>query len=165
MKLTDYIIVIPARFDSKRLSGKALIDISGKTLVEHVFLAASKSQASEIIIATDSEKIKQVTQNLDAKTVITRASHNSGTDRIAEVAEIENWKAGQIIVNLQGDCPLMPPENIDQVASLLFKNPDAGIATLATKIIDPEEINDPNVVKVDFDTNGRAISFQRKIKN
>ena len=76
MKLTDNIIVIPARFDSKRLSGKALIDISGKTLVEHVFLAASKSQASEIIIATDSEKIKQVTQNLDAKTVITRANHN-----------------------------------------------------------------------------------------
>ena len=88
MKLTDYIIVIPARFDSKRLSGKALADISGKTLIEHVFLAASKSQASEIIIATDSEKIKQVTQNLDAKTVITRANHNSGTDRIAEVAEI-----------------------------------------------------------------------------
>ena len=165
MKLTDYIIVIPARFDSKRLSGKALADISGKTLIEHVFLAASKSQASEIIIATDSEKIKQVTQNLDAKTVITRANHNSGTDRIAEVAEIENWKADQIIVNLQGDCPLMPPENIDQVASLLFKNPDAGIATLATKIIDPEEINDPNVVKVDFDANGKAISFRRKIKN
>ena len=165
MKLTDYIIVIPARFDSKRLSGKALLDISGKTLIEHVFLAASKSQACEIIIATDSEKIKQVTQNLDAKTVITRANHNSGTDRIAEVAEIENWKADQIIVNLQGDCPLMPPENIDQVASLLFKNPDAGIATLATKIIDPEEINDPNVVKVDFDTNGKAMSFRRKIKN
>ena len=163
MKLTDYIIVIPARFDSKRLSGKALVDISGKTLIEHVFLAASKSKASEIIIATDSEKIKKVTQNLDAKTVITRANHNSGTDRIAEVAEIENWKADQIIVNLQGDCPLMPPENIDQVASLLFKNPDAGIATLATKIIDPEEINDPNVVKVDFDSRGRAISFRRKI--
>ncbi len=165
MKLTDYIIVIPARYDSKRLSGKALVDISGKTLIEHVFLAASKSQACEIIIATDSEKIKQVTQALDAKTVITRANHNSGTDRIAEVAEIENWQADQIIVNLQGDCPLMPPENIDQVASLLFKNPDAGIATLATKIIDPEEINDPNVVKVDFDANGKAISFRRKISN
>ena len=164
MKLTDYIIVIPARFDSKRLSGKALVEISGKTLIEHVFLAASKSQASEIIIATDSEKIKQVTQNLDAKTVITRTNHNSGTDRIAEVAEIENWKADQIIVNLQGDCPLMPPVNIDQVASLLFKNPDAGIATLATKITDPEETNDPNVVKVDFNANGKALSFQRKIK-
>ena len=165
MKLTDYIIVIPARFDSKRLSGKALVDISGKTLIELVYLAASKSQASEIIIATDSEKIKKVTQNLDAKTVITKANHNSGTDRIAEVAEIENWKEDQIIVNLQGDCPLMPPENIDQVASLLFKNPDAGIATLATKIIDPREINDPNVVKVDFDANGKAISFRRKIRN
>ena len=165
MKLTDYIIVIPARYDSKRLSGKALIDISGKTLIEHVFLAASKSQANEIIIATDSEKIKQVTQYLDVKTLITKANHNSGTDRIAEVAEIENWKADQVIVNLQGDCPLMPPENIDQVSSLLFKNPDAGIATLATKIIDPEEINDPNVVKVTFDTNGRATSFRRKIQH
>ena len=165
MKLTDYIIVIPARFDSKRLSGKAIVDISGKTLIEHVFLAASKSQASEIIIATDSEKIKKVTQNLDAKTVITRVNHSSGTDRIAEVAEIENWKADQIIVNLQGDCPLMPPENIDQVASLLFKNPDAGIATLATKIVNPEEINDPNVVKVNFDVNGKAISFRRTIRH
>jgi len=165
VKLTDYIIVIPARFDSKRLYGKALVDISGKTLIERVFLAASKSQACEIIIATDSKKIKKATQNLNAKTVITRANHSSGTDRIAEVAEIENWKADQIIVNLQGDCPLMPPENIDQVASLLFKNPDAGIATLATKIIDPEEISDPNVVKVDFDINGKAISFRRQIQN
>ena len=165
VKLTDYIIVIPARFDSKRLSGKALVDISGKTLIERVFLAASRSQASEIIIATDSEKIKKVAQNFNAKTVITRANHSSGTDRIAEVAEIKQWKADQIIVNLQGDCPLMPPENIDQVASLLFKNPDAGIASLATKVIGPEEINDPNVVKVDFDTNGKAISFRRKISN
>ena len=96
---------------------------------------------------------------------MTSANHVSGTDRIAEVAEIEDWKGDQIIVNLQGDCPLMPPENIDQVASLLFKNPDAGIATWATKIIDPEEINDPNVVKVDFDENGKAISFRRKIRN
>jgi 3-deoxy-manno-octulosonate cytidylyltransferase (CMP-KDO synthetase) len=165
LKLTDYIIVIPARFDSKRLSGKALVDISGKTLIEHVFLAASKSKASEIIIATDSEKIKKVAHNLNAKTVITRTNHSSGTDRIAEVAEIENWKADQIIVNLQGDCPLMPSENIDQVASLLFKNPDAGIATLATKIIDQQEINDPNVVKVDFDPEGIALSFRRVIRD
>lgn len=163
MKLIDYIIVIPARFDSKRLPGKALVDISGKTLIEHVFLAASRSQAREIIVATDSEKIKQVAENLKVKTVMTSANHVSGTDRIAEVAEIEDWKGDQIIVNLQGDCPLMPPENIDQVASLLFRNSDAGIATLATKIVDPEEINDPNVVKVDFDSRGRAISFRRKI--
>ena len=161
--MIDYIIVIPARFDSKRLPGKALVDISGKTLIEHVFSAASRSQAREIIVATDSEKIKQVAENLKVKTVMTSANHVSGTDRIAEVAEIEDWKGDQIIVNLQGDCPLMPPENIDQVASLLFKNSDAGIATLATKIVDPEEINDPNVVKVDFDSRGWAISFRRKI--
>ena len=165
MKLIDYIVVIPARFDSKRLPGKALLDIAGKTLIEHVFLAASKSQAREIIIATDSEKIKKVAENLCAKSVMTSADHRSGTDRIAEVAEIENWKEDQIIVNVQGDCPLMPPENINQVASLLFKKRDAGIATLATKIFDPEEINDPNVVKVTFDTNGRATSFRRKIQH
>ena len=165
MKLIDYIVVIPARFDSKRLPGKALLDIAGKTLIEHVFVAASKSQAREIIIATDSEKIKKVAENFNAKTVMTRTDHMSGTDRIAELAEIENWKEDQIVVNVQGDCPLMPPENIDQVASLLFKNRDAGIATLATMIDDPEEINDPNVVKVNFDTNGSAISFQRKITN
>jgi 3-deoxy-manno-octulosonate cytidylyltransferase (CMP-KDO synthetase) len=165
VKLIDYIVVIPARFDSKRLPGKALLDISGKTLIEHVFLAASKSQASEIIIATDSEKIKKTAKNLNAKTVMTRTNHRSGTDRVAEVAEIENWKEDQIIVNVQGDCPLMPPENIDQVASLLFNNRDAGIATLATKIVDPEEINDPNVVKVNFDAAGKAISFRRKIRH
>ena len=165
MKLIDYIVVIPARFDSKRLPGKALLDISGKTLIEHVFLAVSKSQASEIIIATDSEKIKKAVKNINAKTVMTRTSHRSGTDRVAEVAEIENWKEDQIIVNVQGDCPLMPPENIDQVASLLFKNRDAGIATLATKIVDPKEINDPNVVKVNFDANGKAIAFRRKIRH
>ena len=130
MKLIDYIVVIPARFDSKRLPGKALLDIAGKTLIEHVFVAASKSQAREIIIATDSEKIKKVAENFNAKTVMTRTDHRSGTDRIAELAEIENWKEDQIVVNVQGDCPLMPPENIDQVASLLFKNRDAGIATL-----------------------------------
>ena len=165
MKLIDYIVVIPARFDSKRLPGKALLDISGKTLIEHVFLAVSKSQASEIIIATDSEKIKKAVKNINAKTVMTRTSHRSGTDRVAEVAEIENWKEDQVIVNVQGDCPLMPPENIDQVASLLSKNRDAGIATLATKIVNPEEINDPNVVKVNFDINGKAISFRRKIRH
>ena len=124
MKLIDYIIVIPARFDSKRLPGKALVDISGKTLIEHVFSAASRSQAREIIVATASEKIKQVAENLKVKTVKTSAKHVSATDRIAEVAEIEGWKGDQIIVNLQGDSPLMPPENIGQVASLLFKNSD-----------------------------------------
>jgi len=96
---------------------------------------------------------------------MTKRTHASGTDRINEVAELECWEEDQIIVNLQGDSPLMPAENINQVAKLLSDSPDTGIATLATKILDPKELEDPNVVKVEFNESGLAISFNRKVKS
>jgi 3-deoxy-manno-octulosonate cytidylyltransferase (CMP-KDO synthetase) len=96
---------------------------------------------------------------------MTKRTHASGTDRINEVAELEYWEEDQIIVNLQGDSPLMPVENINQVAKLLSDSPDAGIATLATKILDPKELEDPNVVKVEFGESGQATSFDRKVES
>ncbi len=165
MSQVNFIVVIPARFDSERLYGKALLNLNGKSLIEHVYCAALKSDAKGILIATDSNQIKEVTENFDAKTIMTKKTHASGTDRINEVAELECWEEDQIIVNLQGDSPLMPAENINQVAQLLFDRPDAGIATLATKILDPQELEDPNVVKVEFDKSGRANSFDRKVES
>ena len=165
MSQVDFIIVIPARFDSERLYGKALLNLNGKSLIEHVYSVALKSDAKGILIATDSNQIKEVTENFDAKTIMTKKTHASGTDRINEVAELECWEEDQIIVNLQGDSPLMPAENINQVAKLLSDSPNAGIATLATKILDSKELEDPNVVKVEFNESGLAISFNRKVKS
>ena len=112
----SYSIVIPARFDSKRLPGKALKDINGKTMIERAYESALGSQAAEIIIATDSEKIKDVCKTFGAKCLITSSEHKSGTDRVNEVAVIENWSDEMFIVNLQGDNALMPSAIIDQVA-------------------------------------------------
>ncbi len=165
MSQVNFIVVIPARFDSERLYGKALLNLNGKSLIEYVYSAALKSDAKGILIATDSNQIKEVTENFDAKTIMTKKTHASGTDRINEVAELECWEEDQIIVNLQGDSPLMPAENINQVAKLLSDSPDAGIATLATKILDSKELEDPNVVKVEFNESGLAISFNRKVKS
>jgi len=165
MSQFNFFVVIPARFDSKRLHGKALLNINGKSLIEHVYSAALKSDAKETLIATDNNQIQEVTENFGAKTIMTKRTHASGTDRINEVAELECWEEDQIIVNLQGDSPLMPAENINQVAKLLSDSPDAGIATLATKILDSKELEDPNVVKVEFNESGLAISFNRKVKS
>ena len=147
----SYSIVIPARYDSKRLPGKALEDINGKTMIERAYEAALGSQADEIIIATDSE--------------ITSSEHKSGTDRVNEVAVIENWSDEMIIVNLQGDNALMPSKNIDQVAKLLFDNPTYSIATLATNFLSKDEEEDENAVKVFFDKEtDEAITFKRQLK-
>ena len=161
----SYSIVIPARFDSKRLPGKALKDINGKTMIERAYESALGSQAAEIIIATDSEKIKDVCKTFGAKCLITSSEHKSGTDRVNEVAVIENWSDEMIIVNLQGDNALMPSANIDQVAKLLFDNPSYSIATLGTDFLSKDEEEDRNAVKVfiNKETN-EAITFKRNLK-
>ena len=119
----SFSIVIPARYASKRLPGKALKDINGKPMIQRVHEAALGSQAAEVIVATDSEKIKEVCNQFGAECLMTKQQHRSGTDRVNEIAEILDWPNEQIIVNLQGDNALMPSENIDQVAKLLFDNP------------------------------------------
>ena len=162
----SFSIVIPARYASKRLPGKALKDINGKPMIQRVHEAALGSQASEVIVATDSEKIKEVCNQFGAECLMTKQQHRSGTDRVNEIAEILDWPNEQIILNLQGDNALMPSENIDQVAKLLFDNPSYSIATLATNFLSKDEEEDRNAVKVfiNKETN-EAITFKRNLKD
>ena len=161
----SYAIVIPARYDSKRLPGKALKNIKGKPMIQRVHEAALNSQASEIIVATDSEKIKQACDQFGANCLMTNEQHQSGTDRVNEIAEILDWPNEQIIVNLQGDNALMPSENIDQVANLLIDQPQYSIATLATAFLSKDEEQDRNAVKVFFNIKTKeAIAFKRNLE-
>ena len=162
----DYVIVIPARYESIRLPGKPLVDVEGKALIQRVYDAAIKSSAKDVIIATDSQIIMDITKDFNAKTIMTDSTHQSGTDRINEIANYENWDDDQVIVNLQGDNPLMPHENIDQLARMIIETPGLNLATLATLIIEEKDIEDPNVVKVDFiPSTKQAISFKRTVNN
>lgn len=154
-------VVIPARYASTRLPGKPLLDISGQPMIAHVCARASEAGAEEIIVATDDERILHTVRELGFYAVMTRADHQSGTERLAEVAEQCGWAAETIVVNLQGDEPLIPPDYIRDVAIALAGQQKAGIATLAATIIDPEELFNPNAVKVVLDKNGYALYFSR----
>ena len=154
-------VVIPARYASARLPGKPLLDIAGKPMVIRVAEQAAKSGASEIVIATDFEKILQVAQNYDIKAVITRLDHASGTDRIAEVAQILGWADDEIVVNVQGDEPLIEPSLINEVAQHLANSQDAVMATACHAVHDEASMINPNIVKVVIDVNGNALYFSR----
>src|SRR5690348_12703788 len=152
-------VVIPARFASTRLPGKALISIGGKPMVQWVHERARTSRASEVLIATDDARIAEAGRAFGAVVEMTSASHQSGTDRIAEVVRSKGWRESDVVVNVQGDEPLMPPALIDQVAGLLLANADAGMTTLASPLARLEDLLDPNVVKVVADGAGRALYF------
>jgi 3-deoxy-manno-octulosonate cytidylyltransferase (CMP-KDO synthetase) len=154
-------VVIPARYASTRLPGKPLLNIAGKPMIAHVCERAQEAYAEEIIVATDDERIFQAVYDLGIKAVMTRPDHQSGTERIAEVAQHCGWAGSEIIVNLQGDEPLIPPATIREVAFALAGQKQAGIATLAAKIIDSEEIFNPNAVKVVLNKAGYALYFSR----
>ncbi len=156
-----YRVVIPARFASTRLPGKPLLRIAGKPIVQWVYERACAAGAAEVIIATDDERIAAAAAQFDAKVVMTAVTHLSGTDRIAEVARRSGWDEGQIVVNLQGDEPLMPPELLGQVASLLEQYPQADIGTLAGPLTSLQAFLDPNLVKVVTDQQQRALYFSR----
>lgn len=158
-----YKIVIPARFGSSRLPGKPLLDIEGKPMIWHVYQRALETNigADNIVIATDDKRIFNVAQEFGAHVVMTKADHESGTDRLAEVAEILAWGSDDIIVNLQGDEPLIPPSLIELTAKTLADNDQAGMATLACKIDDEAQICDPNCVKLVCDANNKAMYFSR----
>ena len=158
---TAFTVVIPARFASSRLPGKPLQDIAGKPMVQHVWEQAKKSSASRVVVATDDARILEACQGFGAEVLITRVDHNSGTDRLAEVASQLGLENDAIVVNVQGDEPLVPPSIIDQVAANLAANPQAGIATLAEPIEDVQALFNPNVVKVVTDKNGLALTFSR----
>ena len=154
-------VVIPARHASTRLAGKALLPIAGKPMLQWVYERARSAGAQEVLIATDDERIVHAARGFGAVAVLTSAAHASGTDRIAEVAAARGWAAQEVVVNLQGDEPLMPPALIAQVAGLLGTQPQAHIATLAAAIASAAELLDPNVVKVVTDAAGRALYFSR----
>lgn len=156
-----FTVVIPARYASTRLPGKPLQDIAGKPMVQHVWEQACKSSANQVVIATDDARIVEACQAFGAKVLLTRVDHNSGTDRLAEVAAALGLEADAIVVNVQGDEPLVPPAIIDQVAANLANNPQAAIATLAEPIEDVAALFNPNVVKVASDLNGLALTFSR----
>jgi 3-deoxy-manno-octulosonate cytidylyltransferase (CMP-KDO synthetase) len=154
-------VVIPARYASTRLPGKPLLAIAGKPMIAHVCERAKEAGAEEIIVATDDERIFDTVFALGIKAVMTRPDHQSGTERIAEVARQCGWSGNDIIVNLQGDEPLIPSAIIREVAFALAGQKLAGIATLAARIIDSEEIFNPNAVKVVLNKDGYALYFSR----
>jgi 3-deoxy-manno-octulosonate cytidylyltransferase (CMP-KDO synthetase) len=154
-------VVIPARYASTRLPGKALMSIGGKPMVQWVYERAHASGADEVLIATDDLLIVSAGHSFGAEVIMTAASHTSGTDRIAEVARKRGWSEGEIVVNVQGDEPLIPPVLIRQVAGLLETHSGADIATLATEIGSAEELLNPNAVKVVTDMQGKALYFSR----
>lgn len=154
-------VVIPARFASTRLPGKPLLEIAGKPLLQHVYQRALESGAEQIVIATDDERIQGACGRFGAEVCMTSPVHPSGTDRIAEVLDKMGWADETVIVNLQGDEPLMLPELIRQVAGDLLEHPQAGIATLCTPIHTAADLLDPHVVKVVMDAAGYALYFSR----
>jgi len=154
-------VVIPARYESTRLPGKALADIGGKPMVLWTYDAARRSAAAEVMVATDDERVAAACRGAGARVELTANGHASGTDRIAEVAARSAWDERDIIVNVQGDEPLMPPKLIDQAALLLDRHPTADLATLMTDVRDARELADPNVVKVVVDSEGFALYFSR----
>ena len=154
-------IVIPARYASARLPGKPLLDIGGKPIIIRVAEQAAKTSAAEIIIATDFAKIIEVAAQHKFKAVMTRLDHASGTDRIAEVAQQLNWADDDIVVNVQGDEPLIDPNLIEEVAFLLAEKSQAVMATACHAIDDEASLLNPNVVKVVMDAAGYALYFSR----
>ena len=155
-----YRVVIPARYASTRLPGKPLRLIAGRTMIERVYRQALAAGAEEVLVATDDERIAGAVRSFGARAVLTGEQHASGTDRLAEVARLEGWGAEQIVVNVQGDEPMMPPGNIAQVAALLAADPGAALATLMTPLTEAVAFLDPNVVKV-VTAAGRALYFSR----
>lgn len=158
MKFT---VVIPARYDSTRLPGKPLVDIAGKPMIQHVYERAQESGAENIIIATDDQRVADAASGFAAEVCMTSSQHSSGTERLSEVVTKLGLNNDEIVVNLQGDEPLMPPSLIHQVAQNLADYSQASIATLAEKIHTAAELFDPHAVKVISDQNGYAIYFSR----
>lgn len=157
----NFKIVIPARIGSTRLPRKVLREIHGKPLIRYVWEAARKTGARQIVIAADDAQIIQACRAFGADARLTSPAHNSGTDRANEIAQTLGWASGEIVVNLQGDEPLMPPELVRGAAKLLSEDVQADIATLCHPLHTREEWLNPNFVKVVTDALGRALYFSR----
>jgi 3-deoxy-manno-octulosonate cytidylyltransferase (CMP-KDO synthetase) len=158
--VAEFVVVIPSRFASQRLPGKPLRLIAGQPMIRHVHRVAARTGAREVWIATDDERIEAAAREFGANVCMTGPDHESGTDRLAEVCDRNDWPDDLVVVNLQGDEPLMPPALVDQCAALLGDG-DAGMATLASPLSSPDDYDNPNVVKVVTDRNGNALYFSR----
>jgi 3-deoxy-manno-octulosonate cytidylyltransferase (CMP-KDO synthetase) len=154
-------IIIPARYASTRLPGKPLLDIAGKPMIQHVFDRANESEATQVIIATDDQRIASAAKAFGADVCMTKANHPSGTDRLAEVTQHYQFDDDDIIINVQGDEPCLPAELINQVADDLSQHTDADMATLFSLVEEEKQIFDPNIVKVITDQEGYALTFSR----
>lgn len=159
--MQDFNVIIPARYASSRLPGKPLADIAGKPMIAHVVEKAKLSGAKRVIVATDNQQVAQAVEPL-TEVCLTSSQHNSGTERLAEVVQKLQIADDEIIVNIQGDEPLIPPVIVQQVAQNLAKY-SVNMATLAVKIHQPEELFNPNVVKVVTDQQGYVLYFSRAV--
>lgn len=157
----SFVVVIPARYHSTRLPGKPLLEIAGKSMIQRAWEGAKQSSADAVIVATDDQRIYQAVRDFGADVEMTSVDHSSGSDRVQEVVQKLGFSPDQIVVNVQGDEPLLPSEIIDQVAINLKNTPPAGIATLASVLTKEPEFNNPSVVKVVRDKNGFALYFSR----
>ena len=158
--MTDFVVVIPSRYASVRLPGKALRDINGKPMIQHVYERGKESSARQVVVATDDQRIAEACEAFGATVCMTGDQHRSGSERIAEVCDVMDWSDDTIIVNLQGDEPTMPAALIDQCAALL-DDAEADIGTLASAIASEEDFTNPNVVKTVLDDTGNALYFSR----
>lgn len=158
--MTDFSVIIPARMGSERLPGKPLCELAGRPMIERVQSSAWGSGAGRVIVATDDERVATVARDAGGEGVITRDDHPTGTDRIAEVVDIMGLADDAIVVNLQGDEPLMPPAFLSKVATDLASHTDSAVASLATSL-NRELVDDPNYVKVITDHLGYAMYFSR----
>ncbi|NVD06935.1 3-deoxy-manno-octulosonate cytidylyltransferase [Vibrio sp. JPW-9-11-11] len=156
----SFTVVIPARYQSTRLPGKPLADIAGKPMIQWVYQQAIQAGAEKVIIATDDQRVEQVVKAFNGEVCMTSPDHQSGTERLAEVVDKMSIPDEHIIVNVQGDEPLIPPSIIKQVADNLADS-DAPMATLAVEINDEAEVFNPNAVKVVTDKDGYALYFSR----
>lgn len=161
MNSPDFKVVVPARFASTRLPGKPLLDLGGKPMVLRVVERAVQSGASEVLVATDDERVLAVVSQAGYPVCLTRADHPTGTDRLAEVVAIKGWADDTVVVNVQGDEPLIDPALIRQTAALLVEKKGAAIATVAHPIYDVADFFNPNVVKVACRADGDALYFSR----
>lgn len=159
--MTEFRVVIPARYGSTRLTGKVLRELHGRPMLEHVYRRALESKPQEVVIATDDAKVATAARAFGAQVVLTAATHQSGTDRLNEAVGALGWPDDAIVVNLQGDEPCMPPALIRQVAQLLQREPAADIATLCFPIETVADWRNPHLVKVVRGEQGQALYFSR----
>ncbi|MFT4762399.1 MAG: 3-deoxy-manno-octulosonate cytidylyltransferase (CMP-KDO synthetase) [Saprospiraceae bacterium] len=163
MQTTNKVLgIIPARYDSSRFPGKVLVDIAGKSMIQRVYEQAKKATSlTEVVVATDDERIFQAVEAFGGQTVFTDKNHQSGTDRCAEVLKFDHFQNFDIVINIQGDEPFIQPEQIDKAVLFLQKNTAFNIATLAKKIKETQALFSPNVVKVVFGNAQNALYFSR----